>query len=374
MPKVHTDEELLQAVEVRNRHRTMKAAAAELGVKWHTLELKLRRAAERGLDGSTPAPLPIGQVVSGISSLYKMNEAGEWEEKLQWVKTKSDKQTEDFIAAIKATFDQYEGRAKPAPAPKTSDKDLLSVYPIADQHNGLMAWGEETGEDYDLKIGADRLRACASRLISQSPDAKQAIILNLGDWQHNDDSKNATPASGNVLDVDGRYMKVLTTGVQLMQDVIELALQRHDTVLVRNLPGNHDPHAAIALTVALNAFYSKEPRVTISVDPSEFFFHRFGQNLLGANHGHRMKPADMAMMLAVRCKEDWGATKFKHFMFGHIHHATLKEIGGVMVESFQTLAAKDGWSHAKGFTSGQSLTGLTYHKEDGPVGRHQVHI
>lgn len=332
------------------------------------------RAAERGLDGSTPKPLPLGQRVKGTSTLYRKNDDGVWEEKIQWVKTRDDPQFQDLLTSLHDAFDGYRGRADLIDPPAHTDGDLLSVYPIADQHVGLLAWGRETGENYDLKIGADRLRDCAKRLIAQSPPSKQAIILNLGDWQHTDDGKNMTPRSGNQLDVDGRYVKVLTTGVQLMMDIIECALQKHETVLVRNIPGNHDPHASVALTVALGAFYASNPRVTVDDDPSDFFFHRFGATLIGANHGHKMRAPDMAMSMAVRRREEWGQTKYHWFMFGHIHHETAKEIGDVRCESFQTLAAKDAHASASGYNSGQSLTSVTLHMEDGEIGRHRVNF
>lgn len=374
MPKVYTDDELREAVHIRSQHPTNKAAAKALGVREQTMTSRLRAAAQRGIDGSVPSAVPTGFQVKGTSKLYRKNEAGDWEERLQWVKTKEDENFHQVVQALKEALESYQGRAELTPKPQHVDADLLSIYPIADQHLGLMAWGQETGEDYDLKIGSERLRTCARRLVAQSPNSKHAVILNLGDWQHADDARNVTPQSGHHLDVDGRYMKVLTTGVEVMMDVIDMALTKHDNVLVRNLPGNHDPHASIALTVALAAFYHREPRVTIDDDPSEFFYYRFGNTLIGANHGHRIKPADMAMMMAARRREDWGATKFHYFYFGHIHHITAREVGGVVVESFQTLAARDAWSHAKGFSSGQSLTSITHHIEDGEIGRHRVSI
>ena len=369
-----SDEACVAAFEARSRHRTAAAAAKELGITTVTLNNRLQRAASRGLDGSLPEALPPGQQVKGVSTLWGLDQQGEWIEKLKWVKSKEDANLQKLIEALQDAFSEYKGKSELISPPKIKDTELLSVYPIADQHVGLLSWGKETGEDYDLDIGARRLHDCAKRLISQSPSSASAIILNLGDFQHTDDAKNMTPAHGNLLDVDGRYVKVLTVGVQMMMDTIDLALQKHDKVLVRNIPGNHDPHASVALTVALSAFYHNNQRVTIDDDPSEFFFHRFGQSLIGANHGHRMKPADMAMLLAARRAEDWGQTKFKHFYFGHIHHVTAKEIGGVVVESFQTLAAKDAWSHARGFTARQSLSSITFHHEDGEIGRHRVNI
>lgn len=309
-------------------------------------------------------------LVKGTSTLYD----NEGNQVLQWVKTGNDLSVEDITAAVKAAFDDYKGHAKPIPAPKNIDADLMSVYPIADQHHGLLSWGKETGENYDLEIGSKRLRDCAAKLIAQSPASKRALILNLGDWTHQDDNKNMTPRSGNILDVDGRYFKVLTTGVQLMMDVIELALQKHQNVLVRNLPGNHDPHAAIALTVALASFYAKNPRVTIDTDPSDLFFYRFGATLIGANHGHKMRADRMAMSMATIRRKEWGETKYHWFLFGHIHHETVKEIGDCRVESFQTLAAKDAHAASSGYNSGQSLSSITIHIEDGEIGRHRINV
>jgi pantothenate kinase-related protein Tda10 len=62
---------------------------------------------------------------------------------------------------------------------------------------------------------------------------------------------------------------VAVTGVALHQDIIELALQKHATVRVRILPGNHDPEISITLQIALAAFYSSNPMVIVELDPSE---------------------------------------------------------------------------------------------------------
>lgn len=398
------DELLQQAARAWLDLKSERKAAASLGLPRSTFKDRLRNAARRGLLGTRPVlpgyevkqtsaqrdadgnverewvqqrpesgdtfKVPDGHFIRGVSALTDQD----GRVRAQWVKTWQEKAVPAVIEACKAAFAQYKGASRPVTAPRRTDRELLSVYPIADQHIGLLAWERDAGENYDLKIGADRLRACMARLIAQAPRSKRAIILNLGDWQHTDDQKNMTPRSGNILDVDGRYFKVLTTGVQLMMDCIEMAKRHHETVLVRNVPGNHDPHASIALTVALDAFYHNDRRVTVDTDPSEFFFHRFGRTLIGATHGHKMKPDRMAMTMAVRRREDWGATRFHHFFFGHIHHETAKEIGDVRVESFQTIAAKDAHAASSGYTSGQSLTSITYHIRDGEIGRHRVNV
>lgn len=400
-----SDEVLQAAVELRKNHPSTQAAADAVGMQRETLRYRLKQAAKRGLMGYKPVlpgfvvkkistqldadgnimrehvqqahepgeefTIPNGHVIKGVSALVDMD--GRTIQ--QWIKTKTDNVLPDIIAALKTVFAEA-GIAKLVPIlpPSYTRTELLSVYPIADQHNGLMAWGKETGEAYDLKIGIERLRTCMERLVSQSPPSEEAIILNLGDWQHSDDNTNMTPGHKNILDVDSRYFKILSAGIRLMKDCIDLALQKHRHVTVRNIPGNHDPHASIALTVALAEFYSDEPRVTIDQDPSDFFYYRFGETLIGATHGHKMKPETMAMNMAVSRREDWGLTKYHWFLFGHIHHETVKECGDVRVESFQTLAAKDAYSSSHGYNAGQSLTSITLHLTEGEIGRHRINI
>ena len=293
--------------------------------------------------------------------------------KQAWIRTKDD-ENRFLVEAIKEVFKDEIAPVPLIHPPHLTDVDLLSVYPIADQHNGLLAWGKETGEPYDLEIGKQRLMACASRMVSQAPHSRQAIVLNLGDWQHTDDSTNLTPGHKNKLDVDSRYRKILVAGVQLMKNIVDLALQKHHDVLVVNIPGNHDPHSSIALDVALIEAYANNPRVKVWGSPSEFFFHRFGNTLIGATHGYRCKPQDMAMAMAVRAREDWGSTAYHYFYFGHIHHESVKEIGDVRVESFQTLAANDAHHEASGYTSGKSLSSITIHREEGEIGRLRINI
>src|SRR5690606_12365272 len=139
------------------------------------------------------------------------------------------------------------------------------------------------------------------------------------------------------------------------------------TVIVRVLPGNHDDQSAIAVTLALAMYYRDEPRVAIGEDPSRFWWWRFGTTLLGATHGDMTKMPDMPLIMAASRPEDWGASKFRHVFTGHIHHHSAIEQGGVIVESFQSPAARDAWHAASGYNSGRSLSAITFHKDHGEV-------
>lgn len=399
-----TDEQCQAAVAALEAHGSKRAAARSLGIDVMAFKNRLFRAAQRGLMPTAPVmpgfeirhtsaqldqsgnvekewvtqrpeagdkfAVPPGHVIKGVSAFVGPDSRIHH----QWIKTKQDALTPDLMVAIGEAFKQWRGHARPVPKPRHTDRDLLTVYQIADLHLGMLSWKPETGEDYDLRIAESRLRDCMTRLVAQSRPSREALILNLGDWQHTDDQRNMTPRSGNLLDVDSRYVKILTAGVKLMQDCIALALRRHQCVVVRNIRGNHDPHASIALTVALKAFYARDKRVTIDDDPGEFFYRRFGATLIGAHHGHKARAPELAMAMAVDRREDWGATKYHVFYFGHIHHETLREVGDVRVESFQTIAAKDAHAVGQAYRSGKSLVAITHHRRDGEIGRHRVNL
>jgi hypothetical protein len=238
----------------------------------------------------------------------------------------------------------------------------------------MLAWGREAGEDYDTSIARDTILASMADLISRASPSREAVILWLGDTTHQNDRTNMTPRSGHVLDVDGRFQKVLSETAIVALKTAEMAAEHHAKVSVRFIPGNHDPDAAVALTVALSLAFRDHDRVIVDDDPSPHWFRRHGKTLLGATHGHTMKPDAMAMMLATDRPEDWGVSKHRHFLFGHVHHASMKEVGTVRVESFNAPAARDAYAHAGGWRAARALHSITYHTERGETTRHRVNI
>jgi hypothetical protein len=80
------------------------------------------------------------------------------------------------------------------------------------------------------------------------------------------------------------------------------------------------------------------------------------------------------MMLATDRPEDWGATTFRHFFFGHVHRESATEAGPVRVESFNSPAAKDAYAAASGYRSSRALNAVTFHRDRGEICRHRTNI
>lgn len=308
--------------------------------------------------------LPEGHRIKGVSAL--LDPQGRVIQ--QWAKTRETAEHEAaVIAALGKHFERY--KRPPVELPKLSDPDgnLLTLYPIADHHVGLYAWARETGADYDLDIASKILRKAVGRLTAASPSSGTAVFLFMGDYFHADNALNRTEKSGNALDVDTRYFKVLETGCALAADAIDCALLRHDNIIVRVLPGNHDPQSAIALALYLKAFYREEPRVQIDADPGLFWFFRWGKCFLAATHGHAAKVEDMPGIMASRRAQDWGATDFRYAFGAHLHHRRLggRAHNGVTWETLPTLAAPDAWGAGQGFAPMREMIAYTYHKDKG---------
>lgn len=306
---------------------------------------------------------------AGESTLYEVK-GPDGTPKLQWVKLPSQRQTEErkeLEAALQEAFASWKGQSIPTPAPTHTDKTRAVVYMLADHHLGMYAWAKEAGEDYDVAIADKLLREASAALFADTPDTETGVILNLGDFFHADNNRGETERSGNRLDTDSRHAKVLMTGVSLLIDMIERAKAKHAKVIVKNLPGNHDPYASLALTVALASYYANDPRVTIDVSPEPFWWWSFGASFIAAHHGHMVKPKDFPAVMASLQPGMWGKATFRYAYFGHVHHASIGggEHGGVEWRTFQTLAPKDAWHRSMGYSSGRSISALVFDKKKG---------
>lgn len=360
-------------LEAIKKYGSQRKAAKALGISRSTIDKSVRRVHEKAaLAGFSPEhdmthPVPDPFYVKGVSSLYD----GSGQLKAQWVKTNLDKERhfEIMKEAIEGLADEVRGLAPLTEAPSVSNHQLLAVYPMGDAHFGLKAHAAEAGDNFDLNI-AERLTLDAvDRLVSSAPPADVGLFINLGDFFHTNDNTNKTPASGNLLDVDGRFAKVVQVGLRAMIHCIRRMLEKHKRVIVWNMIGNHDPEAALWLSVCLDAFFTNEPRVTIDLSPSLYKFYRFGKVLIGSHHGHGAKPNELPLLMASDRPEDWGQTQFRHWLCGHIHHWTAKEHPGAIVETFGTLAAKDAWHAGKGYRSRRDMSCIVFHRNYGEIQR-----
>lgn len=385
-PIEHVDEQLkfwasetqCKYIDAVNKHGSMRAAARALDLNYGTVRMAIRAATQRAvLKGYAPGQdlthiVPEPLMLKGTSTLY--GEDGK--PKLQWVKTKvDDEKREQLIReAVAALSEDVRGLSPIQSGPAHTDADLLAIYPLGDPHFGLYAWSQEAGDDFDVEIARRLTLGAVDRLVQAAPKAKTAIVLPLGDVLHMDNQTNVTPGHKHQLDADGRFVKVLHVGIQTFRHCVLRALEKHERVIVRFVPGNHDPHAIWSIAFSIAAYFENDPRVEVDLSPSKFWFYRFGKVLIGATHGDTVKGNQLLGVMASDRAEDWGQTKHRYWYLGHVHHQNVTEYAGCVAETFRTLAAKDAWSAGQGYRAGRDMRLIVMHREHGEVERHRCDV
>jgi hypothetical protein len=367
--------EIAAAVDQYGTYRaTAKALGLAHGTVADVMAALKKRAARSGYspEHDMHRTVPDGYLVKGVSTYYN----AEGKPAGQWVKSTVDHARAEEIArkAVEALSGSVEGLAPLTEPPKHALIDLLAVYPFGDPHVGLYVWAKECGDDFDLEIGRKLTLGAVDRLVSSAPAAATAILLLLGDVFHMDDQTNQTPAHRHQLDVDSRFVKVLQVGIETYRHAILRALEKHQRVIVKAIPGNHDPHAIWSLAFTLSAYFSNEPRVEVDLSPSKFWYYRFDKVFIGSTHGDTVKHEKLGGIMAADCPEDWGQTKFRYFYTGHVHSKAVTELPGLVCESFRTLAAQDAYASGHGYRAGRDMLCIVHHRSHGEVERHRCDV
>jgi len=359
-------------------HGTGTKAAKAMGIDKAALNrgiVALKKKA--ALHGYAPAYdmhkiVPAPFVVRGTSTLY--DDLGN--QKLQWVKTRlDDEQVEQAMREfIDSLVEDVRGLAPVQPVPEVAYRDLLAVYPVGDPHFGLYSWRAESGDDFDLSIAEQITTAAIDRLVASAPAAETGLLLILGDMFHTDYNQNRTLRSGNALDVDTRWAKVMQVGLRALVYSVKRLRSKHRQVMVKILKGNHDEHSSFAIALALDAYFSADRAITVDLSPAEHWYYRFGQVLIGATHGDKAKMPELPGIMACDRSDDWGKASHRYWYQGHIHHDEVREFPGCTVEAFRTLAARDAWHSGEGYRAGRDMRCIVHHAIYGEVERHRCDI
>jgi hypothetical protein len=258
---------------------------------------------------------------------------------------------------------------QPCVAPAASMSHLVNVYTLTDSHVGMLAWHQEGGEDWDLKIAEKVLVGCFEQMVSASPQASTCVVAQLGDFLHYDSALAAvTPMHGHALDADGRMPKMVKVAIRVLRTVIDLALAKHQNVILLLAEGNHDVSSSVWLRAMFAALYEQEPRIRVIDSELPYYVHQHGQTMLAWHHGHLSKNAALPMLFASQFPKMWGDTTKRYAHCGHRHHKDVKEHAGMEVHQHPTLAARDAYAARGGWFAERKATSVTYHEKFGEVG------
>lgn len=363
-----------QAYELRQQGLKLREMAAEMNVSISSAYQHLR-AAERY--AQTPRGIQDALKSTGLEDVSALHSG--------WLKT--DEASLYFVHPKQTATDALEGvleyikdkvagitPLEPIAHSQHCHSELLTVYPIADAHIGMRALQKESGDDYDLDIASQRIRRAMDELVDASPSSQQAIILDVGDLTHADDTNYVTPRSKHTLDMAGTQYESIDAAIEVLSASIFAALRKHEEVLVRILRGNHNENSYIAVMFALHERFKLNPRVTIQKTPADFFVHEFGSCMFAAHHGDKAKADRLVMHMAHEWSDMWGRTKWRYYFTGHLHHSKMQDVGGVQVEQLRAVTSRDKYAASHGYVGSPQMQAITYHKDMGEKSRVKINF
>lgn len=351
-------------------------AALALKVDRRTVDRAIEAVKKKAaLAGYSPVhdmtrPVPDGFSVKGVSSYY--NRDGELSG--QWVKSCADRERQEQMIreAIQAMCEDIPRAPKVSPPDISLNANLANCFVLTDYHMGMLAWHEESGADWDLKISEDTLYRWISSAIELAPKADTAIFAQLGDFLHFDSLTPKTPESGHILDADTRMGKIVRASIRAHRMIARRLLETHNSVHMIISDANHDPYAQLVTREWMAALYEGEPRLTVDRSPNPYNCFEFGSTALFFHHGHKRNISNVSEVFAAQFREVYGRTKHAYAHIGHLHHKHTKENGMMIVEQHRTLAAQDAYAARGGWLSGRDAQVITYHKEYGEVFRNTI--
>lgn len=361
-------------IDAVNQHNGMRKACRELGITIATMSKAISRARDCAAahnyapesNDSMVRGWPVPMISRGNSVLRGKN----GEILLTWEKSKLDDQRwlETQMQVVEAMSAELP-RIDPVPFKRRAvDESLCTIYTLTDSHVGMLSWGRETGDDWDLKIAERTLVGCMSELVRAAPDSKVGFLNQLGDFLHQDGLQAVTPTSGHNLDSDGRFEKIIEVAVRVLRRSIAMMLEKHEKVVLLLAEGNHDIVSSIWLRKLFAALYENEPRVQVIDSALPYYAYQHGKTMLGFHHGHLKKNAELPLLMASQFARVWGETTYRYVHVGHNHHTDIKEHQGMTVHQHPTLAARDAYAARYGYFATRSISAVTYSDLYGQAG------
>lgn len=236
------------------------------------------------------------------------------------------------------------------------ESEYLLEIALMDVHFGMLAWGKESGFDYDLDIAENLfLYAVDDMLIKTAPYNPARIIFPFGnDYMHIDDPTNATPQNRNPLDVDSRlikiYQKAKLAAIKAINRCREVA-----PVDILWIPGNHDPSVSYYMCDAINEIFRNDKDVTVDISPKARKYYPWGSGLIAFTHGVDEPLKELPGIMATEEPKLWGDSKYREIHVGHKHKKmemrwiSVDTQPGAVVRMIPSIACADNWHYRRGF-------------------------
>jgi len=257
----------------------------------------------------------------------------------------------------------------------TKGNHLLVINP-ADIHIGKYANELETGEQYDCETAVVRVLEGIEGLIQKSKgfDIDRVLFCVGNDVLHIDNVYNTT-TKGTHQDTDGKWWEHYEIALMLYVKCIETLRQIAPVDVIHSM-SNHDYQSGFHLAHTLKSWFRKTKDVSFDITVANRKYYKYGNNLIGLEHGDGAKMDKLPLLMAQEKPEMWSKSKFRYWYLHHIHHKVkhkwldAKDYIGVTVEYMRSPSSADSWHSRKGFCGAyKACEAFVHDKESGQVAR-----
>lgn len=303
---------------------------------------------------------------------------------------------EAVLEDIRAASPVREPLTRPARVSELEEEPMLAVLALMDPHFAMLAWGKETGEDYDLKIAQTSYLDVARRGldVAGAYDLDRILYLVGNDLGHVDgmgidakgNRRGGATTKGTTQDVDSRLGKLYTAIRRATVEVADYASQLAPVDLLV-VPGNHDGETMYHMGETLAAWYRNDPNVNVIYSPMKRKYYGWERCALMFTHGEelRRKRDNLAMIMATECPAPiWTASEggAREIITGHNHvnlqggyypTAEADESRQIRTRSLPGLTPEDAWHFEEGYKHRRAGTLLMY-RPSGFAGLHEFNV
>ena len=254
-------------------------------------------------------------------------------------------------------------------------KHLLVVNP-ADIHIGKLAVAKETGDEYNVEIATERVLEGVLGLIEKSKgfDIDRILFCIGNDVLHVDNVYNTTTA-GTPQDANGKWWEHFEIALELYVKCVEMLREIAPVDVVHSM-SNHDYQSGFHLAHALKSWFRNANDVSFDVSVCHRKYYKYGNSLIGLEHGDGAKMDNLPMLMAHEQPKQWANTKYRYWYLHHLHHKVkykwrdAKDFIGCTVEYLRSPSSADSWHSRKGYTgSPKAVEAFIHSKTQGQVAR-----
>ena len=257
----------------------------------------------------------------------------------------------------------------------TKGNHLLVINP-ADIHIGKYANELETGEQYDCETAVVRVLEGIEGLIQKSKGFDiDRVMFCIGNDVLHIDNVYSTTTKGTHQDTDGKWWEHYEIALMLYVKCIETLRQIAPVDVIHSM-SNHDYQSGFHLAHTLKSWFRKTDDVSFDITVANRKYYKYGNNLIGLEHGDGAKMDKLPLLMAQEKPEMWSKSKFRYWYLHHIHHKVkhkwldAKDYIGVTVEYMRSPSSADSWHSRKGFCGAyKACEAFVHDKESGQVAR-----